>query len=375
MVADRLLAVVVFAMSVVELFLGDVIADRRLLALAGIVAVSVPLAWRRLRPLVCEVMVLAGLVGLNAAGVRIDELVGPTAGVLICIYSAAEYEHRRRAVVAALVAYLAVGISVFTVSNQLGDYAFAAVLVSFAWVTGRLVRARLLQVARLAEAAVRLELEQVERERAAVTEERARIARELHDVIAHGVTAIVIQAGAAQALTPPAAVAAHEALEAIQAIGRNTQTELVRLLGLLREDHAEIGLAPQPGLSDIGSLVELVRSSGVPIELYQDGVPSTISQGLALTAYRIVQEALTNVQRHAGGAPTFVGVRCCSGSLEIEVVNASTNVTSSDIVGARNGLIGMRERAALYGGTVEAARLSDGGFRVRARLPLDGAER
>ena len=260
----------------------------------------------------------------------------------------------------------------FTVSNEVPDYIFAALLVTFAWSTGRAVRARLLQVARLTEAAVRVELEQAERQRAAVTEERARIARELHDVIWHGVTALVIQSAAAQSVVPRDATVVHEALESIQATGRNTQIEMVRLLGLLRQDHAEIGLAPQPGLADIGALVDRARESGVPIELHQETPLPPLSEDLAVTAYRIVQESITNVQRHAGGAARSVTIGCRAGSLTIDVVNAAPREAKRAGAGAGQGLVGMRERADLYNGSVEAGPSPDGGFRVRARLPLDG---
>jgi signal transduction histidine kinase len=204
--------------------------------------------------------------------------------------------------------------------------------------------------------------------REAVVEERARIARELHDAIAHNVSMMVVQAGAERRVLDEQQSSTREVLATVEEIGRGALTEMRRLVGMLRTDNDD-PLTPQPGLADLSRLVVQVREAGLPVELHVEGEPRELPVGLELSAYRIVQEALTNALKHAGEASASVHVRYGADSLELEVVDdgagAPTRVDSGG-----HGLVGMRERVALYGGRFEAGRRPAGGFTVRVLLPI-----
>ena len=203
---------------------------------------------------------------------------------------------------------------------------------------------------------------------AAVAEERARIARELHDVVAHSISVMTIQAGAARLLLDQDPERAEEPLLSIEETGRETLAEMRRLLGVLRRDMAADTLEARPTMANLESLVEEVRASGLPVELSVAGEAGHIGPGVDLAAYRIVQEALTNVRKHAGLVPTRVAVRYGSSALEVEVENdAGTRPNGG--AGAGHGLVGMRERVAVCGGTLDAGAKREGGYRVHATLP------
>jgi signal transduction histidine kinase len=204
--------------------------------------------------------------------------------------------------------------------------------------------------------------------REAVVEERARIARELHDAIAHNVSMMVMQAGAERRVLEGRNTSANEVLEMIEHIGRGALSEMRRLVGMLRSD-APQELAPQPGLRDLATLVTQVQEAGLPVELCVEGAPRELPAGIELSAYRIVQEALTNALKHAGQTQASVRVRYEPDSLELEIVDRGSG-TPVAVVGGGHGLVGMRERVALYGGRFDAGRQPSGGFVVRAVLPV-----
>jgi signal transduction histidine kinase len=204
--------------------------------------------------------------------------------------------------------------------------------------------------------------------REAVVEERARIARELHDVIAHHVSMIVLQAGAERRVLDGANTSTREVLETVERTGRSALTEMRRLLGMLRGD-ANDPLTPQPGLTDVPTLVGQLREAGLPVELHVEGEPSELPVGIELSAYRIVQEALTNALKHAGEASATVNIRYGSDSLELEIADDGTG-TSTPVPSGGHGLVGIRERVALYGGRLDAGRRPGGGFTVRVLLPI-----
>jgi signal transduction histidine kinase len=217
----------------------------------------------------------------------------------------------------------------------------------------------------------RVELAERERDvaaREAVVEERARIARELHDAIAHNVSMIVVQAGAERRVLDGAYGSTREVLQTIEQIGRGALTEMRRLVGMLRSD-APDSLAPQPGLADLPTLVMQVREAGLPVELHVQGEPRTLPVGIELSAYRIVQEALTNALKHAGNAHAAVNVRYDVDSLELEIVDDGVGALAP-VSGGGHGMVGMRERVALYGGRLDAGRAQGGGFAVRVVLPI-----
>ena len=204
--------------------------------------------------------------------------------------------------------------------------------------------------------------------REAVVEERARIARELHDVIAHHVSMMVVQAGAERRVLGDANASTREVLETVEHTGRSALTEMRRLLGMLRDDVSE-PLAPQPGLGDVPTLVEQLREAGLPIELRIDGDARELPLGIELSAYRIVQEALTNALKHAGGAQATVRIRYGTDSLELEIADDGAG-RATLATGGGHGLVGMRERVALYGGRFDASHNPAGGFAVRVMLPI-----
>jgi len=229
-----------------------------------------------------------------------------------------------------------------------------------------------LQTEALRERSQQLERERELSTRLARADERQRIARELHDVVAHSVSVMVVQAGAARTLVGRDSERAATALLAVEASGRQALGELRHLLGLLTDADAEPTLAPQPGLDQLGPLIERVNQSGLSVDLGIDGMRRPLSPGLDLTAYRIVQEALTNALKYARGARTQVHVDFGEKELRVEVVDGGG--TSLDgVSGAGRGLLGMRERVAIYDGELEAGPRPEGGFAVRARLPLDMA--
>jgi signal transduction histidine kinase len=204
--------------------------------------------------------------------------------------------------------------------------------------------------------------------REAVVEERARIARELHDAIAHNVSMMVVQAGAERRLVGEGRASTREVLETIEEIGRGALTEMRRLVGILRTDRAD-ALAPQPGLEDLPTLVAQVADAGLPVDLRVEGERRRLPVGIELSAYRIVQEALTNALKHAGEASASVRVAYGADSLELEIVDDGAGGPAA-VEGGGHGLVGMRERVALYGGRLDAGRRPAGGFAVRVLLPI-----
>jgi signal transduction histidine kinase len=208
--------------------------------------------------------------------------------------------------------------------------------------------------------------------REAVGRERARIARELHDVIAHYVSMMVVQAGAERRVLHGTSPTTYEVLATIEQLGRSALAEMRRLVGMLRGDEQD-PLAPQHGLADVAALVAQARDAGLPVELSVHGEPRDIPVGVDVSAYRIVQEGLTNAIRHAGSARTAVRLRYAPESVAIEIVDdgaaADGSVPSGATAGSGMGLVGIRERVALYGGTLDAGRRAEGGFAVRVLLP------
>lgn len=243
------------------------------------------------------------------------------------------------------------------------------ILLGAAFLAGREIASRQQQLNQQRERASRLERDQKEAVRAAAEGERRYIARELHDVVAHSVSVMVVQAGAARKVLDDKPEAARESLLAVETTGHEAMAELRRLLGVLGENGSEAPLVPQPGLETLDALISRVKDAGLPVELRIEGEAQPLAPGVNVAAYRIVQEALTNALKYAGGAPTDVVIRYTPDAIELEVVDEGVVATPSEGIG--RGLVGMRERVALFGGTVEAGKRADRGYAVRARLPLD----
>jgi signal transduction histidine kinase len=282
-------------------------------------------------------------------------------GVIVAVYSAAVRLAGRRALVAGALSLLAVWVA--HVGSREGDVAdFWPYLIWGApWLAGRLARRQALHAQEAGARAAVLLAEQEQQTREAAGRERDRIARELHDVVAHSVSLMVVQAGAARVAHPSAPTAA--ALDAIETTGRQALVELRTMLGVLREGGDE-DRGPQPDLSSLPDLVEQVRSAGLPVELRRTG-EATVPAGVALSAYRIVQEALTNALRHAGAVPTEVVVDA-GDELLIEV---RSRLSTQSTAGAGRGVLGMRERVALHDGSLEAGP-EGADWVVRARMPV-----
>jgi signal transduction histidine kinase len=239
------------------------------------------------------------------------------------------------------------------------DYAILIFFVTAAWVGGYVIRRRAAQI-RAAEAAGGA------RARAAVAAERSRIARELHDIVAHSVSIIALQAGAGEALVERDPAAAREHMAAVRKMAHDAMGEMRRLLDVLREDDAVY--EPMPDLRDLESLVEASRTAGVPVSFENDA--RDLPAGVALTVYRVVQESLTNVRKHAGSAPARVVIRRARDHVDVVVENEPGAAPAGAVNGGGYGLVGMRERLRVYGGTLEAAPAVGGGFRVAASIPL-----
>jgi signal transduction histidine kinase len=379
---DLVLALVFVAWTQLDLW-GHAPATLRVVGGRGILAVllvlvTMPLAFRRRAPAAtlliasASLAVAAVLVRDSAGGVPVEVFIA----MLVAFYSVgAHCDDRRVPVVgaSALAVIAATDLARPGFFNG-GHSARPAAWLAFAiaWLVGRDMRRRRGRVADLESRAEQLEREREEKAQRAVSEERARIARELHDIVAHGVSVIVAQARAGPHLTDDAE-RANGVFHAIESSGREALVELRRLLGILRSDDQQLAIGPQPGLTSLTSLVEQVRASGLPVELRIEGEPVHLPAGVDLSAYRIVQEALTNVVKHAHATSAEVKVRYRPDALELAILDDGRGaVASAD--GAGHGLIGMRERVALYGGKLDTGRRDGGGYSVRARLPLGGIE-
>ena len=247
-----------------------------------------------------------------------------------------------------------------------GELVFIPVLFAIGWLAGFALRERGAQAEAAEERAAQAERERDIASRLAVAEERARIARELHDVVAHAVSVMVLQVGAVRHGLPEAED--RDALESVEHAGRTALTEMRRLLGAMRSDGESAELAPQPGLDDLHPLLEELGRAGLPVQLHVEGERYPLPRALDLSAYRIVQEGLTNALKHAQAAEAEVTVRYRAEELELEVRDDGQGSADSDGLG--HGLVGIRERVKIYGGEMTAGTPAEGGFVLSARLPL-----
>ncbi|GGW71750.1 histidine kinase [Streptomyces caelestis] len=267
--------------------------------------------------------------------------------------------------------------------------ALAAACAAVAVLSVAHIRARRRHRAAVEERGWLLERERESAAQTAVEAERARIAAELHDIVSHNVSLMVVQAGAAREVLATMPDEAEAALSAVESAGRTAMTELRHLLGLLAPEQSgddepcAQNLAPQPSLSRLSPLIDRIAFAGLPVEVRISGEPRPLPTGIDVTAYRIIQEALTNALKHGDGAKAEVTVRYAEHYLRVEVLNSGPSVLSGEACGPRSrpvadraggagrGLLGLRERVAVYGGDLDARRRLGGGYRVRARIPLD----
>ena len=339
----------------------DVVGGPAWLNVLAVVAGTAPLAWRRRAPLAAALVVSAALAG-RALVAEPLEVYPMTLALLVTAYSVASYAPLRDALLAAGFAALAIAVAVVQGSGTAAtpDPLPSAILYGTVWLVGRVVGVR----HQRAEALHR-ERETLAAE--AVAEERARIAREMHDVVSHSLAAIVMQSGGAANVLDSDPDRARQSLATIEATARRGLEEMRRMLGLLGETDAE--LAPQPGLDRIDDLVSTARSAGLYVDCRTVGDGPPLPAAVDVSAYRIVQESLTNVMKHARAGRVEIEVRREPDHLAVDVLDDGRPDPGE--AGAGRGLAGMRERAEVLGGTLEAGPRADGpGFRVAARLPL-----
>jgi len=345
-----------------------------LLAAIGTVLIVLPLLWRRRFPIIVMAVVTLGYFARLFLGYEPDGAA--TNAALIAVYSVGAYGERPDAFVAMVVGALAVasGLSL-AVSLDYYPISTVAVMVAF-WIAsaflGESVYTRRRYQAALEERARSLEAERDERARLAAQEERARISREFHDVWAHTLTSMVVQAGAAEEVLDESPEAARKALVSIQQASRQALAEVRRLIASDSDGSPE-RRAPTPGLANLPELVEELGRSGVPVDLSVTGSLGDLPGDIGLSVYRIVQQALTNTLSHGGaGVTARVDVRRANGDLLIDVVDdGHSTPPAGQPVRRGRGLIGMRERVALFGGDLLAGPRPEGGFGVHARIPIE----
>jgi signal transduction histidine kinase len=370
-VADWLLVVVLVAIAVPVSLAAEVEPDQRRLGGLGwtlVVVMHLPVAWRRTAP-------VAALWGTVAATVPYwvldfpDDATG--ANLLVVVYSLAAHEGRPRSVrhfagaVATVTCVLIAGV--VSAEDDLPWLAVPANLLVFgtAWILGDNLRTRRHYLAELEGKAARNEEQQLAESRRAVAEERTRIARELHDVVAHSMSVMVVQAGAARRILERDPERAGEAMATIEATGREALTEMRRVLGVLRSDDDLAELTPAPGLDDFDRLLQQCDEAGLPVELVVRGTVRRLAPGLEMNAYRVVQESLTNALKYAGPARAVVEIAYDDDTLEVTVTDDGRGA-AAESTGSGQGLVGMRERVEAYGGRLTAGPRPGGGFTVHA---------
>ena len=346
-------------------------------------ALVIPLAFRRTKPVLAAAAVAAVCLLQWAAGA--EPVVGQVAVPLV-VYATAAYgpAWASRAVLAlGLAGGVMLTMRYFTGPAESGVLGLTIgavytvlvwMLVLFSWTLGDLTRVRRLQVQALSDRARRLETEQRQERSLAAADERAHIAREMHDIVAHSLSVIITQADGARYAAAAEPAAAPRALETIAATGRGSLAEMRRLLGVLRNDDSA-SLRPLPGLADLDELFLGFRATGLQLGFGKSGVPRrTLPPGAELTAYRVVQEALTNVLKHAGpNASATAAIQWQQRGVGILISDDGRGAAADSPGGIGNGLRGMQERISLYDGTLEAGPATGGGFRVSAFIPYTEA--
>ena len=327
------------------------------------VAMSLPFLWRRTHPLAMVLALAAGSTFGQLYATHTDNLFSALVMLIVIGFTLARHHEGRDRWIPLVVAGATVSIAEWVFGS--GDGHFVLMLMAGGAIGGGLTRRRAALTRELAERTHELEALRAEHERDAILEERRRIARELHDVVAHTVSIMVVQAGGARRQLRRDPERAVAALEQVDATGRETLAELDRLFGLLSTD----ALAAH-GLGDLPALVARTREAGLPVELAVDGAPRPLAPGAELAAYRVVHEAHTNTLKHAGPASARVSIEWGDDAVLVVVRDTGWGVEGERGEGSRRGLEGMRERVAQHGGDVDAGPAPGGGFEVRARLPL-----
>jgi signal transduction histidine kinase len=289
-------------------------------------------------------------------------------GVAVAFLAGQLRDRRQAGAGLALLWAAGVVIEHYDPKSHVGDIFFGGVVFSVAWIIGFLLGQKFEEADAAKERAARLEREREAEARAAVAEERARIARELHDVVGHSVSVMTVQASAVRRLLHDDQEREREALLIVERTGREALAEMRRMVGVLRRPEEAPALAPQPSLEHVERLVEQAREAGLPVELRVLGNAVELPAGVDLTAYRLIQEGLTNALKHARAKHAEVLVNYGDGTIEVTVSDDGQGVGNGD--GGGHGLVGMRERVSVYGGELDAGPQPGGGYRLRARLPV-----
>jgi signal transduction histidine kinase len=367
---DAVLGAALVIASQIDVWLGGTSASPAAVAALGALA-TVPVAWRRRWPLV--VLVISTLA-LGAIG-SFENEGGVTAAfaVLVGCFTVGRELDPPATWAAPALAVALFGTGALIGAGGLNDLVFGGLLYVGVWGIGRVLRVRSRDVRELSDRAEQLEHDLEERAREAVADERARIARELHDVVSHSISVVTIQAQAVRRRLRPDQEREIEDLRGVETTARQAMAELRRLFGVLRAAGDRPSLAPAPGLGELERLVDRTRAAGLEVDLAVEGERRTLAPGIDLAAYRILQEALTNVLKHAGATRAAVTIRYGHNALALCVEDDGSGI-SPGRNGEGHGLIGMHERVSVYSGTLETGNRPDGGFRILARLPLDAAE-
>jgi signal transduction histidine kinase len=375
---DVLLALAVAVWVVAEIASGSVSGPLAVDLVCGLGA-ALPLAWRRRAPVACGLLCAGALTVKTALGVRLDGLAMLVA-ILVAAYSVGRHLWPRLAAATTAAMVVLTWLSLFgldPVDQTLSNYPFIALWIGGPAVAGAALRVQVRRAERLADEAARAELRREEHAREAIRSERLRIARELHDTVAHAVSVMVLQQGAVRSRLPDGFASEVSALLRAEEAGRQAVVELRRLLGVLRTD-GEAPVEPQPTLTQLDRLVEQARRDGLLVDVQIVGTPRRLEPAVEVSAYRIVQEALTNVRRHARARHVDVRLTYEPGCLRLHVSDDGTGRATDaslphDGRQPGYGLVGMRERVEVYGGRLSVSSPSTGGFTVEAELPLGGS--
>ncbi|HEX2314298.1 MAG TPA: sensor histidine kinase [Thermomonospora sp.] len=358
---------------------ADRLRDPDALDAVIVVLITLTLTVRRTLPMTALLAISAGQITL--AAFRYPSSTADVAAFLIAIYTVAAHRALAHSALGGIIAYASFNVMMvlYDLRTTFVDYITSSVLLVGVWVLGRNLRLRRAHLAELEDRAARLEKARGTDARAARVEERSRIARELHDVVAHHVSVMTVQAGAARRILDKNPDGAREAMTTIEEVGRTALSEMRRIVGVLRTERDAVPasgeLSPQPGIADLGELVDHVRETGLSVQLWIEGEARPLSPGVDLAAFRLIQEALTNILKHAGPqARAWVRLRYTDHDLTVEVEDngrGAETLLSDNGDRPGHGLVGMYERVALYGGELRIGPRVGGGFGVRARFPLE----
>ena len=372
---DVLAAAVAFAVLAGECASGSGV-QHPWVDIAWLVPFTASVAWLRTRTLAATAVILATTVGMTLTGDNVADFKATFVVVMFTALAAGfALEIRRSAECLGALLAVVLLIELAGAGDTAGDYLFPLGIFTACWTLGRFLRARDALTRELRNRTERLERERDELARAASDEERTRMARELHDVVAHSMSVMVVQAGAARHVLDRSPEQSVAALVTVERTGRETLDELRRLMGVLRPSGQAAELRPAPRSRDLEALVERARDTGLKVDLRISGDRDALPATTDLTLYRIVQEALTNTLRHAGETHASVEVRCTPTCVVVDVRDtgraANGGPPAGSVAAEGFGLIGMRERVQLLGGEFQAGPAPGGGFRVHARIPLD----